>query len=550
MPLTFFDIERRKSWRIGILFVFLVSLYFIINLVIYLAFYSYISFRFLDFSKGLIPGTSHLLVIFLFSLIIAVIHFYASTFSAVQHVKKNLGAMEPDPDDGIHKSMMNILDEIHIVSGKKMKITGLVIPTLSLNALSMVDPKGNAVIAITEGLLSRISRSQLEAVMAHEAYHIFSGDCLETTVASALFGIPSSFIEKTKELITGTPRVSLRFAIPGFILITVIWFLVKLSQLLNLFISREREYRADAGAIRMTRNPLALAEVLYFLSRNRGGFRFIGQGLENLCIVGPTARRLDEAEGWFSDLMSTHPPIRKRIRVMLNMARASITQVAQKVEKKERKKDQEIRSDQEGLFYAIDGKYMWQGPFTLFELAALPWLSTLTWVSEQGGDVKQASDIPVINTFFSERVNKEEDNVSGLVCHTCHTPLVKRSYERTSVLQCRFCGGVLVDDRKIPRIIARKDVKHSKRIEALAKVILMENQKKRYSPKKIDINNRVVPLLNCPGCGQKMRRVYYTYTYLVEVDRCSSCGVTWFDHDELEILQCMIDNKMVQSSFK
>jgi Zn-finger nucleic acid-binding protein len=439
-----------------------------------------------------------------------------------------------------------------VVTGNKMKIECLVVPTLSLNALSIVDLKGNAVIAITEGLISRISRSQIEAVMAHEAYHILSGDCLETTVASTLFGIPSSFLEKIKQIYSEPTRLyDPRISVPLFFVFAFVWILVKFSYLLNMFISREREYRADAGAVRMTRNPLALAEVLYFLSRNRGGTRFIGQGLENLCIVSPTVSRLEEGEGWFSDLVSTHPPIRKRIKILLDMARASVTELARKFDKKKtaEKVNEPDDKEQDGLFFALDGRYMWQGPFTLFELAALPWMSTLTWVSGQGGSVMKASEVPLMNAFFKERVDKEAENVSGLICHTCNTPLVKRSYEKTSVLQCVFCGGVLVKDKKMPRIIARKDVKCSKRIKALAMAMQTENHKKGLAGKRMDADNRVVPLLNCPECGKKMRRVFYTYTYLVEVDRCSSCRVTWFDHDELEILQCMIDNKMVQTKF-
>jgi len=69
-----------------------------------------------------------------------------------------------------------------------------VIPTLSMNALSAADLKGNAVIAITEGLLSRLTRPQIEAVIAHEAHHILSGDCLETTVAQACWHL-SALVE-------------------------------------------------------------------------------------------------------------------------------------------------------------------------------------------------------------------------------------------------------------------------------------------------------------------------------------------------------------------
>ena len=72
--------------------------------------------------------------------------------------------------------------------------------------------------------------------------------------------------------------------LPAFLLA---WVLLQLGYLLNMFISREREYRADAAAVRMTRNPLALAETLHFLSRSWRGAGFIGSGFEMLCIVNP-----------------------------------------------------------------------------------------------------------------------------------------------------------------------------------------------------------------------------------------------------------------------
>jgi heat shock protein HtpX len=544
MPLTFIDIERRQSWRIGILFISLVLLYFVFNLAVYTILYSFIHFTILAFRGGIIPEFSHLLAVFVFYFIIAIIHFSASTYAAVEYVKKDLGALNPDPEDGIHRRLINILQEIQVVSGGNMKISALVIPTLSLNALSMVDVRGKAVIAITEGLLSRISRAQLEAVVAHEAYHILSGDCLETTVASALFGIPSSVMEKIKRVYSEPSRLyDPRIAIPAFMLFVGIWILVNLGHMLNLFISREREYRADAGAVRMTRNPLALAEVLYFLSRNRGGAKFIGEGLENLCIVSPTARRLEEKESRLSDLFSTHPPVSRRIRLLLNMARSSISELGDKMERRQSADEKKPANE---LFYALDGRYLWQGPFTPAELLALPWLSTMTWISEGEGEVKKASEIPFLNRLFAERLLKEGKKPSGYICYTCRTPLEKRSYEKTSVHQCRYCGGILVDDSRIPRIIARKDVRYSERIKALARATQAENQKRPYGWKRRNSDQSVVPLLECPKCGNKMRRVYYTYAYLVEVDRCSLCGVTWFNHDELEILQCLIDSRVAQ----
>jgi Zn-finger nucleic acid-binding protein len=52
------------------------------------------------------------------------------------------------------------------------------------------------------------------------------------------------------------------------------------------------------------------------------------------------------------------------------------------------------------------------------------------------------------------------------------------------------------------------------------------------------------PALPCPKCKNPMHRGFYSLNYLVEVDRCSGCGVTWFDRDELEMLQCMIEHRL------
>ena len=528
MPLTFIDIERQKSWRIAVLFLVLIALYFVITLAIAASFYPVASL-----GGGLLPGSGYLITVIFFSIVLASMHFYLSAYNAVSHIKNNLSVIEPDPEDGIHKRLVNIMQEIHVVTGNNRNIQCVVVPTLSMNALSAIDLKGNAIIAITEGLLSRVSRTQLEAVMAHEACHIISGDCLESTIAASLFGLPSAAIEKISSVSSGRIYTS-----PAFLFA---WLMVKSSYVLNMIISREREYRADAGSVRMTRNPLALAEVLYMLSRNWRGTGFIGRGLEMLCIMNPSDSGLDESEGWFSDLMSTHPPIRERIRILLDMAKASVSDL-----KKTRDAGilEEPFKPAGDLFYGLDSKNQWQGPFTLMELAALPWLSTLTWVSQNGKTLDKASDIPVIHNIFRERLALQGQAISEYQCPLCRQSLLKRYYEETTIYQCTFCGGSLIENTKIPRIIARDEIKYSGRIKELSRFTLNENQAKRIFRNKKKVLKTNVVLLNCPRCKREMSRTFYSLAYLVELDRCSYCGLTWFDCDELEMLQCMIDNKM------
>ncbi len=527
MPLTFIDIERQKNWRIWVFFLVLMLLYLVLTALFAATFLHvtwYAETRFWVFA-----GATALLV--------AGIHFWFSAFDTVGTVVRSLDGQQPDPQDDIHKMLMNVMQEVHVVTGQKRTMQCVVIPTLSMNALAVADLKGEAVIGITEGLLSRLTRPQLEAVIAHEAHHILSGDCLETTVAASLFGSYSTAMEKLTSASRGRT-----FASPAFLLA---WILLQLSSLLNMFISREREYRADAASVRMTRNPIALAETLHLLSRSWRGAGFIGSGFEMLCIVNPQATALDEQEGFWADLLSTHPPLRKRMDILLKMARVSLAELDAKTTKSVTTNTQAPAAPP---YYAMSPGQQWQGPFTLVELAALPWLSPLTWFTK-GKDqpVERASKEPCINDIFLSRLSGQELPLSNFSCPSCSQPLVTESYEGTWFYQCRFCAGILVDSVKIPRIIARtgRDRPCSERINSLAKTVVKENQLRQPFRKYGIAGRSAIPLLPCPKCRNPMSRGFYSQGHLIEVDRCSFCGITWFDQDELEMLQCLIENRIV-----
>lgn len=494
MPFTFIDIERQKSWRIGVFFLLLLFFYLFVTLFLvqgFLHIFPIISPEFIMSCTELINNgfslRSLLTILFLgmkpahgifligIALIIASIHFYVSAYDTANSIMKNVGAIPPDDTDEIHKMLKNVMEEIHIVTGNKRRIRCMVIPSLSMNAMAVADLRGNAVIAITEGLLSRLTRPQLEAVMAHEAYHILSGDCLEGSIATSLFGMYSSILEKLQDY--GDERGEPLFS-PAMILAFI---LLKIGILLNMFISREREYRADAGAVKMTRNPVALAEVLFMLSRNWRGSGYIGRGLEMLCIVNPEVNKLDESEGFLSDLMSTHPPIKKRMDILLKMARVSISEMGKgTIERR--------------------------------------------WISSD-----------------TERTQ----SVSEFSCPHCQQPLFTTSYEKTSVYQCPLCGGILIEDNKIPRIIVREQIEtNTDRIRSLANTMAKENLRAIAINKLRGNERKNIILLKCPKCKNSMVRRFYSLAYLVEIDCCTNCRLTWFDRNELEILQCMIENRI------
>ena len=159
MPLTFIDIERQKNWRIAVFFAVLLLLYLAILGVIAATFF-----------PGALVAPSGLWTLIVFpSILAAALHFWFSASDAVNAVSRSLDARPPDPDDSVHRTLANIMEELHVVTGNRRTITCRVIPSLSLNALAVADLRGNAMIGITEGLLSRLTRPQIEAVVAHEA---------------------------------------------------------------------------------------------------------------------------------------------------------------------------------------------------------------------------------------------------------------------------------------------------------------------------------------------------------------------------------------------
>jgi heat shock protein HtpX len=108
-----------------------------------------------------------------------------------------------------------------------------------------------------------------------------------------------------------------------FILWVVLVLLAPLlGQLIAMSISRSREYLADASGAELTRNPLGLASALRKLQEAPAPTRSISRGTASLCICDPLEHLLNDREGFWADLLATHPPMEKRIRILEAMAYA------------------------------------------------------------------------------------------------------------------------------------------------------------------------------------------------------------------------------------
>ncbi len=233
------------------------------------------------------------------------------------------GARPVDGTDERYRQLRNITEEIAIAAG--MPVPQLhVIPDPDPNAFATGKDPQNSHIVVTEGLLERLNREELQGVIAHEMSHIRNYDIRLMTVVAALIGavILLSEIGMRSMAIGGGRKKSSRSGGP---VLLIAWFVGLLlaplaSRILALAVSRQREYLADASAAELTRNPVALASALEKIDAASEPTRSIKKGTAHLCIADPLSRPVNSREGFFADLMATHPPIRKRIMLLKAMA--------------------------------------------------------------------------------------------------------------------------------------------------------------------------------------------------------------------------------------
>lgn len=546
---TFWDIEKEKTWRIYILFGVLIIFYFCPVFVVWSLIKLFLDAKHSLYTKS---STFHLFgtdtwVILAAAALAAGIHWYFSNKKVVSQVLHLLGAKVPDKRDKYHSMFQNIVDEIETAAGG-FKVERFILPTGAMNAFALADLSGRRVLGITEGLLSRLSRNELQAVIAHEMSHIVSNDCLQTTITCSLFNIYSEALAHfNKTLIRHESQGVSPFikaaqhnvmvvgllSLPAFILLFITAFF---GQLLNMFISREKEYRADASAVKFTRNPLSLARALYKIGTHWRGAGYGGEHIAAIFVLSPRSSTLDEKEDFFATLFSTHPPLLKRLCIILNLAHTNLAEIIEQLTECKKIKTENDVLKPSLRFYARH-KDNWLGPFTVLQLQSLDWLEPVTELKlPDNDDVLRAGEIPVLSYFFQKR--DEPIWKMKRLCPDCRKWLIVQSYEGLYLWRCAYCNGLLAEGDKLPRIFVRREKGFTERVQRLAEILSKEANQKHP---KLNVILDIAHPRPCPKCGKKMVHKFYSYAFHVEIDECQSCKLIWFDQDELEILQCLIE---------
>jgi len=552
MPYSFTQIEKDKGRVISLVFLSLILFYFLT------AFILYISCKNLLLAQYSLKHFDHAyhwgwisfreaVVLFAAALVCGLGHWIFTVNNLVEKILGLLKAERLSPEDKYHVMFKNIIDEVSVATGGK-NIEGVVIPTTAMNAFAIADFSGRNIIGVTEGLLARLSRAQIEAVVGHEAAHIVSGDCLSTTVTTSIFELYKSALKGMRDFFSQTSSSNNRSGgiIPVMLVAYAILSIASfMGQLLRMFVSRQRELRADAVAVRLTRDPLSLAEALRSVSSRWRGAGLAGENLEAIFIVNPRFDQLDEREGVVANIFSTHPPVSKRLNVLLDMAHSDVAALEQRLRSQQghprtlapesftHSLSAPVNANEKSWIANKDGQ--WQGPYSLLDLTNLGWMQADTWVKKIGSQhIEQAFDNMEIRDSFWKKSDQ-----TTFQCPKCHVGLSAERYEGTCVYRCYVCGGAFVKENNINRIVIRSEYDFSSRIKELARQLSVEARKKLPA---IDLKN--ASLYSCPQCQHpktKMLRVFYTLAYPVIVDKCSFCGFLWLDKDELEILQCMIE---------
>lgn len=228
------------------------------------------------------------------------------------------GARPADPQTD--RLVKNTIEGLCIAAGLPMPKVYIIQDPVA-NAFATGRNPQHAAVAVTTGLLEKMDAYELEGVLAHELAHIGNRDILLSTVVTIMVGIASiisDFWFRSRWL-GGGDNDSDDNKANGIIMIIGLIFLILApiaGQLMKMALSRNREYLADATAVKFTRNPDGLISALRKLGGETQSVGRATNATANLYISNP----LKAANGKkVSNLFSTHPPIEERIKALENL---------------------------------------------------------------------------------------------------------------------------------------------------------------------------------------------------------------------------------------
>lgn len=219
------------------------------------------------------------------------------------------------------KRLYNVVEEMKIAGNLKFMPKVYLIEANYMNAFASGYSEKSAMVAITKGLMNKLNRDELQAVMAHEISHIKHLDIKLTLFVGVLSNVMIMVLDTLIDIfrITGGNRSSNNNssdkganAIVFLIIIAARIIFPMLATCLQLSLSRTREYMADAGAVQMTRDREAMASALLKIHDDYASYSYEDKGVD----IRKAAYIYNPIIPLFGSLLSTHPTIEERLKAL------------------------------------------------------------------------------------------------------------------------------------------------------------------------------------------------------------------------------------------
>lgn len=499
-PKDFYETQKQQWQKSLFVFAMIILFYlFVVSLVVF----SFAAIVGLFLSEKPLSSTDTIRALAFASVVIASIiatfHYFDAKNHGAKFIRKRLLAKSLDLSDRYHTQFANTLEEMRIAAGLP-EVHPYILPTFAINSMALIEPDRTPSVLVTEGLVAEFTRDELQAVIAHELAHVVRGDTYYITLVCSLVNFferlrdaskpethPEATAHSGQTQISGAPLFWVALTISTLIM-----------HLLSTLISRQREILADAAAVEFSRNPTPLARAIYKAHLKNSFLGEFNVAYSPLLIVPPRSTGI--TDGFFSRLFNTHPPLMRRIRALANMVPTRPAKIIQEV--------WEIHKSREKARIVLPSK--------------------------------EEVQIKKEDTPEPKNTGAQEGKIRMIQCPRCHVSLRENYYEGVPMKICPDCGGKLIDVAVMERIIARKEVAFSDHLKAKAKDFEKNFLFDPVLRKKIHADRS--PKIVCPNCGSKMRPRPYNYQYVIPVDKCLHCHKIWFDADEMEILQILIEH--------
>ncbi len=269
----------------------------------------------------------HALKLGTFSIVFALVFSIASAWGSYYFSDKivlSLNKARPATKEEDLK-IVNILDSLMITSGLTVKPRLYVTEDSQPNAFATGRNPENAVICVTTGLLEKLDYYELEGVIAHELSHIKNYDIRLSCIVSVMVGFIVMLSDIfSRALFWGGLKRDRDNDNKGngiLMLIGLIFLILSpiFGSLMQLALSRKREFLADSTAIEFTRNPDGLISALQKLDTDENQLETANSATANMYIVNPFKKNTKEGKRKSSSLWSTHPSIEDRIEALKNL---------------------------------------------------------------------------------------------------------------------------------------------------------------------------------------------------------------------------------------